>query len=330
MKKKSIISIIVPIYNVDKYLNKCIESILNQTYTNLEIILIDDGSTDDSGKICDEYAEKDDRIIVIHKENGGVSSARNEGLKIATGKYLCFVDSDDEVKKEYIETLVNLISKNNIDIAMINYIRKYPDYETKNEYFIENKLLNKNQFFIHLFENNSYGGYLFNKIFIKEKILSNNVRFDENIHICEDLLFVCQVADKCEKFYYDFDEYLYYYYIRSDSALRSKYSARTATRVDIYDTILEILNTNGVDTIFVKRDYVYYALVARNELSSIDEALKRKYVSISKKYFKEIIKSKKILFEDKIKLIIMLYFPIMFKVSKKILKGLTNEKHKNQ
>ena len=92
-----VLSIIVPVYNVEKYLARCIDSILAQTFTDFELILVDDGSTDNSGEICDEYAGKDPRIIVIHKENGGVSSARNHGLDIARGEYITFVDSDDQI-----------------------------------------------------------------------------------------------------------------------------------------------------------------------------------------------------------------------------------------
>lgn len=107
--KDDLISVIVPVYNVEKYLHKCINSILNQTYKNLEIILIDDGSTDNSGKICDEYALKDNRIKVIHKENGGLSSARNAGLDICSGDYIGFVDSDDYIAEDMYEYLyVNL------------------------------------------------------------------------------------------------------------------------------------------------------------------------------------------------------------------------------
>ena len=103
------VSIIVPIYNVEKYLSKCIESILSQTYKNIEIILVDDGSPDNSPQICDEYAKKDDRIIVIHKANGGVSSARNAGIDIATGKYIGFVDPDDYIENNMYELMVNKI-----------------------------------------------------------------------------------------------------------------------------------------------------------------------------------------------------------------------------
>ena len=101
--KKCKVSIIVPVYNVEKYVERCIESIIKQSYKNLEIILIDDGSKDNSGKICDEYAEKDNRIKVIHKKNGGLSDARNTGLNIADGEYICFIDSDDYIHKDLVK-----------------------------------------------------------------------------------------------------------------------------------------------------------------------------------------------------------------------------------
>ena len=113
-----LVSIIVPIYKVEPYLRRCLDSIVNQTYTNLEIILVDDGSPDGCPQICDEYAAKDKRIIVIHKENGGLSSARNAGLKIASGAFISFVDSDDWVNDHYIETLYLAQNKFNADLVI--------------------------------------------------------------------------------------------------------------------------------------------------------------------------------------------------------------------
>ena len=118
-----LISIIIPIYNVEKYLHCCINSVIRQTYKNLEIILIDDGSPDNCGKICDEYAKKDNRIKVIHKENGGLSSARNAGLDIAKGEYISFVDSDDYVAENFIEKLYKLCKENDADIAECDFYR---------------------------------------------------------------------------------------------------------------------------------------------------------------------------------------------------------------
>lgn len=119
--KNDLVSIVVPVYNVEKYLKKCIDSILNQTYKNLEIILVDDGSTDNSGKICDDYSSSDERIKVIHKQNGGLSDARNLGIDNSTGKYITFIDSDDYITNNYIEYLVTILEKNNADISICDY-----------------------------------------------------------------------------------------------------------------------------------------------------------------------------------------------------------------
>ena len=119
--EKDLISVIVPVYNVEKYLEKCVNSIINQTYKNLEIILVDDGATDNSGKMCDEFAKKDSRIKVIHKENGGSADARNSGLDKVTGKYILFVDSDDCLNKKMIEILHNEIIKESRDIVLCEY-----------------------------------------------------------------------------------------------------------------------------------------------------------------------------------------------------------------
>lgn len=121
------ISIIIPIYKVEKYLDKCVESVVNQTYKNLEIILVDDGSPDNCPKMCDEWAKKDKRIKVIHKENGGLSDARNKGLDIATGDHIMFLDSDDYVSTQICEKLLDLSLKNNADISMCDLLSFYED-----------------------------------------------------------------------------------------------------------------------------------------------------------------------------------------------------------
>ena len=117
MEVKKMISVVVPIYNVSKYLPKCIESILHSTYKNLEVILVDDGSTDECPTICDDYAKKDSRIKVIHKKNGGLSDARNKGLDIATGEYISFIDSDDYIDADLYESVIKEFDEN-IDVVV--------------------------------------------------------------------------------------------------------------------------------------------------------------------------------------------------------------------
>ena len=131
---EDLISIIIPVYKVEKYIYKCIDSVLNQTYKNLEIILVDDGSPDKCPEICEEYAKKDNRIKIIHKKNGGLSDARNAGLKVATGKYIGFVDSDDYIEKDMYQVLYNNIIKTNSDISIVNL------KEVKENEIIENNV----------------------------------------------------------------------------------------------------------------------------------------------------------------------------------------------
>ena len=129
--EEELISVILPIYNVEKYLEKCLKSVINQTYKNLEIILVDDGSKDNSPQICDEYAVKDKRIVVIHKSNGGLSDARNAGIEIAKGKYITLIDSDDYVELEMYEKLYNKAISDNLDIAICGNYNVSEDYKNK-------------------------------------------------------------------------------------------------------------------------------------------------------------------------------------------------------
>ena len=115
---KELISVIVPVFNVEKYLERCVETIVNQTYKNLEIILVNDGSTDNSGELCDELAKKDNRIKVVHKENGGLSDARNTGERESTGEYIIFIDSDDYIHHEMLNTLYTQIVEKNADVSI--------------------------------------------------------------------------------------------------------------------------------------------------------------------------------------------------------------------
>lgn len=125
----ALVSVIVPVYNVENYMRKCIDSILNQTYKNLEIILVDDGATDESGVICDEYALIDHRIKVLHKENGGLASARNAGVKVATGEYISYVDSDDWIESEFIETLLKCCEDNNAQMSICRYSERFDEMQ---------------------------------------------------------------------------------------------------------------------------------------------------------------------------------------------------------
>ena len=140
-RTEPLISVIVPIYNVEQYLENCINSILNQTYRNLEVILVDDGSPDNCGGICDLYSDKDPRIKVIHKQNGGLSDARNKGLDAATGEYLAFVDSDDTILPEMIDKLYQRIVIDQSDLAFCGYQQVNQKGDVLSEVYLEDNLL---------------------------------------------------------------------------------------------------------------------------------------------------------------------------------------------
>ena len=137
----SLLSVIVPIYNVEDYLNRCVDSIINQTYKNLEIILVDDGSPDNCPQMCDDYAKKDSRIRVVHKENGGLSDARNAGMKVATGEYVSFIDSDDYISLDFYETLFQTMVDNDSDIVECSVVKFYEN-EKFDEYSDDLKVTN--------------------------------------------------------------------------------------------------------------------------------------------------------------------------------------------
>lgn len=207
-----LISIIVPIYNAENYLEKCIQSLINQTYKNLEIILINDGSTDNSKKICNEYAKKDQRIKLINQKNSGVSTARNKGMESAQGQYICFVDSDDYISQEFIEKMTNQIITAKADLAICN-INNVSSKGIKAQNFLpyKNNIITKEDYYKNI---NNYGGFLWNKIF--KKSLIGNLRLEKDIYYCEDELFVINYVEKCNKISC-VNEPLYFYCIHSNS-----------------------------------------------------------------------------------------------------------------
>ena len=180
------VSIIVPIYNAEKYMEKCIDSILNQTLNDIEVILVNDGSSDNSATIADNYAKNDLRVRVIHQRNSGPSVARNNGIKLATGKYIGFVDSDDYIENTMYERLFNIANDNQVQVAMCNY-REIRTYDNRKEEVKSNLISNKfysekdiSKDIISTFsKNQNYGFYtLCNKIYLREWLINSEIEID--------------------------------------------------------------------------------------------------------------------------------------------------------
>ena len=222
---KKLISVIIPVYNVEKYIDQCIDSLTNQTYKDLEIILIDDGSKDNSGKICDEYAKKDSRISVIHKQNEGVSAARNTGLELAKGEYVAFVDSDDFVDSNYILCMYNKMVEQDADMVFCKYTKVFDRrFVNVKEHLPKSIVVNMNDesfvdFLAHFlnFKENILGCCW--RLLFKRKQLSG-LRFETNIRICEDLLFILGYIFSSKRIA-SIDEQLYFYRQINSSACHS-------------------------------------------------------------------------------------------------------------
>ena len=211
---KELISVIVPVFNVEKYLERCVETIVNQTYKNLEIILVNDGSTDNSGELCDELAKKDNRIKVVHKENGGLSDARNTGERESTGEYIIFIDSDDYIHHEMLNTLYTQIVEKNADVSICGVMNVYSNSETPQCSDINMDFVcDKEGFLKEYLIGEKIPGSICNKLL--KKSIANKLEFPVG-KIYEDAFYHYDLINHADKYVVSTKPY-YYYFHRGDS-----------------------------------------------------------------------------------------------------------------
>lgn len=294
-----LISIIVPIYNVENYLTECIESILKQEFDECEIVLVDDGSTDKSGKICDEYAKKYDNVKVIHKKNGGLSDARNEGLKEATGKYILFVDSDDYIGNQSLKKIESSLSKfeYNIDVMFLEAIKVFPDGTrcSMGDGYIAEKINGKSKEKVmqHIAELPKFPGSACTKLIKRELFEKYSIYFEKGL-LSEDIEWTVRLLKAANSFAYC--DFPYYFYRQG----RTGSITNTASRRNIEDILQTIKKWSSKDMTvpyqreinsFMAYEYIvvlfnYAKLNKDNRTELYDEVKKVKWVikyGISKK-----------------------------------------------
>lgn len=312
MNSDSLISVIVPVYKTEKYLDCCVESIVNQTYTNLEIILVDDGSTDNCPAMCDKWAKKDARVKVIHKKNGGLSSARNAGMEAATGKYIMFVDSDDFLEPDMAEFLLNIINKNDSDVARCGFFFdngekaiaentdtsvKYPDYDT---------------LMTDLVCNDYISGAVWNKLYKTELVKST--RFLEEDGCSEDIMFNFRLYRQRINAVF-FDKPKYHYMVRENSIVNSEFKELAYSIVRAKKIILDSVKNNqkvypyAVRSLVISAFIVLSGCVRNNAFPAMQKSLRSDIL----KYRKIILKSSLFSLSLKIKTVALWVSPFIFK-----------------
>ena len=219
------ISVIVPVYKTEEYLERCVNSILNQTYKDIELILVDDGSPDKCPAICDTFAQMDERVKVIHKVNGGVSTARNTGLEIATGDYIAFVDSDDYIELDMYEKMLSKVAEYGCDVIMCDCMKDYPDHsiiythDIRGGFYSYEELLTEYYPHLLMMENVEYPATISNvTILWKNTLNTPDMRYEPGIRFSEDLLFGAKLLRNAKSFYYMKGEALYHYIFNESSA----------------------------------------------------------------------------------------------------------------
>mgnify|MGYP000575549668 FL=1 len=215
---RPMVSIIVPVYNAEQYLRRCVDSILNQEYTDFEVFLVNDGSTDSSGDICEEYGNKDTRVIVIQKENTGVSDSRNRALDRARGKYLQFLDSDDWITPDATRLFVRAAEEYGCDMVISDFYRVVGERLSPKGDIEEEGVLTQEEFAAHMMENPAdfYYGVLWNKLYRRDLVEEHSLRMDTNINWCEDFLFNLEYI-RYAKVFYALHAPIYYYVKRKGS-----------------------------------------------------------------------------------------------------------------
>lgn len=284
------ISVIVPVYNVEQYLERCVDSIINQTYTNLEIILVNDGSTDNSGKLCDELAKKDERIRVIHKENGGLSDARNRGIDEAESDLVGFIDSDDYIDSDMYEVLLKNLNDTDADLSMCAL---YDVYNNTPEAQVTNKetwKLSSEQAIKMVMEAKILSVTAVNKLY--RKSLFTDLKFEVG-KIAEDAFIMIKLLDKCEKIVAT-NEKKYYYVHRENSITTQKFSTKFLNVIEAYEQNSNIILEKYPklkDVAQTRMNWAYFYVLDRLLLDDNynDKELENKLISYLKNHRKDIL-----------------------------------------
>lgn len=321
---KTLITIVVPVYNVEKYLNKCVESIVNQTYENLEIILVDDGSPDNCPQMCDEWAKKDCRIKVVHKKNGGLSSARNAGIDAMTGDYVLFIDSDDYIELNMAEIMYTNIIKDNYDVCVCNNSHTDKNYNIISTTGFKGTVLKGDEIIQSFLKTTVFdSSSTCNKMYKYSVLEKYNLRFDETIKWGEDYPFnyyYFRVIDKM----ISIDDVLYHYLMEREGSITDNVTSGSVSRWQFVRMSMLEEKDNKVNYKIALSKYASELMCTLRELlnSGNKELINQHFAEITdeiKEYYKEFMTLSDLNKKIRLSLKIINFSPIIFKVLYNIL-----------
>ncbi len=317
MKNNPLISVVVPIYNAEKYLPNCLDSIINQTYQNLEIILVDDGSTDNSCQIAKSYAKKDSRIKLIHQKNQGLSSARNTGIAKSTGKYITFIDSDDEISHDMLEKLLNSLQKNNADISVCSFKEIYPNDKIVhfNKVF-STKTYTTEQALKAMLEEQGFMLSATMKLF--PKTYFKNIQFPVG-KLHEDVGTTYKLIMKASQIVF-IPEELYFYYHHDKSITSQKFNKQKLDIISLTDQMCDDIDSKYPalkNTTNNRRMRARFSILRQIPIGGSEAGKILEYLNTHKSY---ITKNSEATKTDKLALILALFNPKLFQLAYKLFK----------
>lgn len=305
-----LISVIIPVYNVEKYLDLCMQDVVSQDYKNIEIILVDDGAKDNSGAICDSWAKKDKRIMSLHKENGGLSDARNYGLKYTNGEWVTFIDSDDRLAPNYISELYKICEKNKCDISICDPVHIFPDKEWGYENSTAVRVFSSDEAIEEMWYQKSFLVSAWGKLYKRE--FFDKVQFKKGI-IFEDVQMMHKVFEQAKRIAYS-PAKLYGYVHRENSITTQKFSVKDCGILDICQELIKFANSKSKELKEAAQAY-YTVGCFRVYLNAPRTEEYTEYINQAKngieKYGRMTLKNKKVRRKTKIGLICYFYFPFM-------------------
>lgn len=317
------VTLVVPVFNMETYLKRCIESLLRQSYQKIEILLVDDGSTDGSPEICEEYSRRCQRVKVVHKENGGLSSARNAGIEHASGKFITFPDPDDWVENNYVETFMRLEKVYFADMVCTGHYVDFEQTSREANPAATFKVMDRLEALKTLLLPPRMEGFAWNKLYRLDIVNEHGLRFTDSTGATEDMAFAYQYLKYCDKICFAPEERTYHYCQRQESATGATFSRRQLQNINVFETMIEEALDQEIVTAAKSRvcDTSMNQLWFLQNAAERDRSIQKLLLERIKKYRKDYLRNPNVSRGRKLQCVCALFSPALYRLFKNATSG---------